>query len=155
MHDGRFDELTKLGAAPVSRRKAMKAFLVGGATGAVALLQAPSVEATPGRCRKVKAICRQDYECCSNFCDPTTGRCACAPGTSFCAQSRQCVRCRGAGPAAFNPDTCQCECDRVGKVNCDPFTCCEDLANTDTNCCPGYYGGYFCNYYYPGYGYVC
>ena len=93
MYDGRFDELTKqVGRQPLSRRKALKAFVVGGATGAVALLQAPSAEALyPGRCRKVKGICRQDYECCSFFCDPGTGRCACPPGSNFCTLTKQCA----------------------------------------------------------------
>ena len=154
MYDGRFDELSKqVGQQPWSRRKALKAFVVGGATGAVALLQAPSAEALyPGRCRKVKAICRQDYECCSFFCDPTTGRCACPQGSNFCKLSKQCVRCFGGG--TFDPATCTCTCPE-GKVNCDPFTCCEKPEQCDKTCCQGYRGGYYCNYYSSYYGGYC
>lgn len=148
MYDGRFDELTKqVGQQPLSRRKALKAFVVGGATGAVALLQAPSAEAlTPGRCRKVKAICRQDYECCSFFCDPGTGRCACPPGSNFCTLKKhsQCVRCFGGG--TFDPATCTCTCPE-GNVQCGPNVCCDDNPVAD-DCCPGGY----CNYKYEYYG---
>ena len=142
MYDGRFDELVKEAGGPVSRRTAMKTFIVGGATGALALLQAQKAEALfPGRCRKVKAICRQDYECCSFFCNPGTGRCACPPGTSFCKKSGQCIRCHG---GVFDPETCTCNCEAVGLVNCDPFTCCEDRPDPTADCCPGGY----CNYCY-------
>ena len=150
MYDGRFDELTKQVGEPVSRRQAMKTFIVGGATGALALLQAPRAGAlVPGRCRKVKAICRQDYECCDFYCNPATGRCECPPGSSFCKKTKHCVRCRGGG--TFDPATCTCTCPE-GMVNCDPFTCCQDRA-TVADCCPGGY----CNYCYPGYygGYYC
>ncbi len=146
MYDGRFDELTKQTAEPISRRKAMKAFIVGGATGALALLQAPQAEALePGRCRKVKAICRQDYECCSFFCNPATGRCECPSGSNFCKKTKHCIRCRGGG--TFDPATCTCTCPE-GKVNCDPFTCCEKPSQCDNTCCP--YG--YCNYYSTYYG---
>jgi hypothetical protein len=141
MYDVRFDELTKQAGQPLSRRKALKAFMIGGATGAVALLQGPSAEAAlPGRCRKVKAICRQDYECCSFFCDPTTGRCACPPGANFCKLSKQCVRCFGGG--TFDPATCTCTCPE-GKIQCAPNICCDDNP-VEVDCCPGGY----CNYKY-------
>jgi hypothetical protein len=142
-----FDELTKELSAPVSRRRALQSFIVGGATGALALLESPRAEAYPGRCRKVHAICRTDYECCSSFCNPSTGRCACPQGSHFCKQSGQCVFCRGGG--TFHAATCTCSCPE-GKVKCGPTNCCENRPNGTNDCCPGgycnfpYYGGYYC-----------
>lgn len=139
-----FDELTKELSAPVTRRRALQSFIVGGATGAIALLESPRASAaTPGRCRKVHVICRQDYECCSFFCNPSTGRCACPQGTNFCKKSGQCIRCQGGG--TYNPDNCTCTCP-VGTVQCSPFTCCPDLSG-HPDCCPGGYCNYYSSYY--------
>ena len=136
-----FDVLSKaLAAGEVSRREVLRR--VGGAAGGVLLTalgigcvddaMGPEVTGSSatavarGRCKKVGQKCRQDQECCSGFCPPETGTCACFPGGNVCPRTGICVYC-GFGQV-FNPDTCQCECPACTEGgSCDTgFQCCND-----------------------------
>jgi hypothetical protein len=143
MSDERFDELSKALAATTTRRQALKILAATAAGGALSLFGARGAAgAQPGRCRRVGAICRQNYECCDFYCDSSTGRCACPPGAGFhlCTKrgQRRCVFCNPS-TQSFNPDTCQCEC-LPGTVPCG-----EDCCQTAEQCCSsGFYGAFCC-----------
>src|SRR5215216_4876184 len=151
--ESRFDLLAKFVAAAgsgVSRREALRR--LGGAAAGAALAYfgvgcdveptgpgaggpARPVLVSRGRCKKIGQKCRQNSECCSEFCHPLTGYCACATGTVVCPASGQCVPC-GAS-FVLNPDTCTCECPS-GTSLCGSGTsavCCSS-----DKCC----GGVFC-----------
>ena len=136
MGEERFEEMTKKLARPLSRRQAVKAFVATAAVGAFGMA-GPST-AVAGRCRKNGHKCRQDYECCSFYCDPATALCQCPPGSNVCPATGHCVFC-GTG-ATFNPDTCQCECPS-GTTQCGNG-CCDDATQV---CCTSSYGYQHCN----------
>ncbi len=130
----RFDALAKLLAGGMSRREVLRR-LGGTAAGAVLAslglgcqdeVLAPSrpLFAT-GRCRTGGRKCRESSECCSNFCDPTTGVCACPPPRVECPASGQCIFC--GSDQVLNPTTCQCECV-PGTTTC--------TVGGNTRCCP-------------------
>src|SRR5207253_7819952 len=81
---------------------------------------------TPGHCRRAGTICREDEECCSGFCDPTTGRCACTSRQGLCAKTRTCVTC-DPFDQTFNSTTCLCDCvpgtEACGGHCCFAGTC--------------------------------
>ena len=138
MDDVQFDELTKKLAAPVSRRHAMKLFAATAAT-SVAGLAGGAGEAAAGRCFKLKHPCRQNYECCSFYCNPSTGHCQCPPGSNVCSKTGICVSCPS--NSTFNPDTCHCDCD-TGTTVCGDQCCSEGQT-----CCRSSYGYFFCSSY--------
>jgi len=143
MADLSFDTATTALALTISRRQAVRAFAA--LTGAAVLSSIgieEAVAADPGRCRKLGVICRRDSECCNNFCDPTSRRCACPPGSTECKQSGQCVSCpRG---TVLNQRTCQCECapgsQVCGDVASGLGTCCQ----SDESCCVNVANQGFC-----------
>ena len=99
-----FDALVKAIAESGSRRDMLKrvgAAALGIALSSVGLSCEPGGTTGPrflrplfdarGRCKKVAQNCRENSECCSDFCDPFTGFCACPSGTVVCSASGQCV----------------------------------------------------------------
>jgi len=146
-----FDNFTKSLGAATSRRQAIKVLAGAGAGSVMALVGADRAHAiAPGRCRKEGTVCRQNLECCSSFCDPTTLRCACAPGSNVCPSTGACVAACGRNEV-FNPQTCRCECPgqtcngtccATGQVCSAPFAgCCTNpTVCVDANdCCPGFF----------------
>jgi Stigma-specific protein, Stig1/CXCXC repeat len=144
--ESRFDALAKALAGSGSRRDAIRR--VAGVASAAVLASlgfgCESETATGpgsvnrfvpvfdrGRCKKVGQKCRQNDECCSDFCDPFTGYCTCPSGTQVCSASGQCVP-ACAPPFVLNSNTCQCECP-ANSFACGGVTCCV----TGTDCCNG------------------
>jgi hypothetical protein len=147
------DEASKALATSISRRQAVRGF--GGVIAASVLSLFGSENAAaqdPGRCRKVGVICRRNSECCSDLCDPASGRCACQPGSTLCRKSGQCIFCPGG--SVLNQNTCRCECPAGtqtcgGDNTCCPLdaSCCVNIANQgfccsppDTTCCVNQFG---------------
>src|SRR5688572_16541262 len=116
--ENRLDLLAKVLAGGMSRRDALRK--LGGTAAATVLASfgigcaddvvGPSVPAVSGprldigRCKQDGWHCRENEECCSNFCDPRTGTCACSPGSNLCPRTGICIRCQT--DQAFNPLTC-------------------------------------------------
>jgi len=138
-----FDALVKAIAESGSRRDMLKrvgAAALGIALSSVGLSCEPGGTTGPrflrplfdarGRCKKVAQNCRENSECCSDFCDPFTGFCACPSGTVVCSASGQCVPACDP-PFVFNPDTCKCECPPP-TVACG--TTCANLSTDANNC---------------------
>ena len=137
-----FDALAKAVAEPGSRRELLKrvgAAALGMVLASVGVSCEPRTTTGPrllqplfdarGRCKKVGQNCRQNSECCSDFCDPYTGMCACPTGTVVCSLSGQCVP--GCNPPfVFDPATCHCLCP-PNTVTCGGVTCCAP----GTTCC--------------------
>jgi len=134
--DHEFDELARTLSTTTSRRKALKIFGVATVGGVVSLFGADSAKAL-GRCFQGGHGCRRNDECCSNFCDPTTAKCACGPGTFMCASTGICV-----GPCppgtVYNAATCACECP-TGTIPVNG-TCCANplICGSSSDCCPGF-----------------
>jgi hypothetical protein len=126
MQDTQFDQLSKTLAQATSRRQALKLFAASGVGGAFALFGAEGAGAV-GRCKQGGYKCRQNSECCSGFCDPSTSACACPAGQVECANGR-CLSCSGARFA--NAATCTCDC-AVGTTPCGTSACCP----SGTPCC--------------------
>ncbi len=137
-----FDALVKAIAESGSRRDMLKrvgAAALGIALSSVGLSCEPGQTTGPrflrplfdarGRCKKVGQNCRENSECCSDFCDPFTGFCACPSGSVVCSASGQCVPACNP-PFVFRPDTCQCVCP-PDTVSCGGVTCCA----SGTTCC--------------------
>lgn len=142
--ESRFDVLAKALASSGSRRDALRR--IAGITSAAVLASfgygcgsdavtgpqtmgryVPSF--ARGRCKKVGQKCRENDECCSDFCDPFSGYCSCPSGSVVCPGSGQCVP-ACSPPFVLNPDTCQCECP-ANSFACGGVTCCV----TGTDCC--------------------
>lgn len=139
MSDDRFDELSKALAKTTTRRQAVKVVGATALAGALSLVGAREAGAQ-GRCKKNGSPCRTDYECCSFFCPPGTGRCACPPGAQICPKragrpTERCVFC-GSGQE-LDPDTCECVCGE-GTTPCGDFECCT----AEQECCSSTYYGY-------------
>ncbi len=116
----RFDLLTKILAGKGSRREMLRR--LGGLFAAVSLgplvascerdpvgshVGSPRFDlAPPGRCKKGGQNCRENLECCSNFCDPLTATCACSPDEFECPETGICVQCPPG--QVFNITTCKC-----------------------------------------------
>jgi hypothetical protein len=132
MGDDQFDQLARTLAKPLSRRQAVKILAATTATGILGLAGAGTAEA--GRCRKNGHKCRQNYECCSFYCNPATAKCQCRPGDNLCSHTGLCVSCPP--NSTFNSTTCTCDCN-TGTSACGNQCCPEGVT-----CCPanGYYG---------------
>jgi hypothetical protein len=155
----RLDALAKALAASSSRRDALRRIA---GTVAAAALAAVGISCDPGgvsgpragsigaqfgagtgRCKKLAHKCRQNSECCSGFCDPFTGRCACSPGNVACPATDQCIPACEPG-FTVNPVTCQCEClgevCRGGELCCIEGTSCAECPSSTGLpaflCCP-------------------
>src|SRR6476620_10576219 len=134
MDDEQFDQFARKLARPVSRRRAVKLLAATTATGILGLVGAGQAEA--GRCRKLGHKCRQDYECCSFYCNPATAKCQCPPGSNTCQRTGICVHCPP--NSTFNPTSCACECN-AGTTACGDRCCTESEV-----CCPNSYYGQIC-----------
>jgi len=132
-----FDELAKTLSTTTSRRQALKIFGVATIGGVASLFGAGSARAEgPGRCFQGGHGCREHQECCSQFCDPFTAECACAPGTYMCPSTGICVGCSYG--QVFDATTCTCECP-AGTIPVNGTCCANPLICTSTNdCCPGF-----------------
>lgn len=163
----RFDLFTKIFAGEGSRRDMIRRF--GGLIAGASVVSVAACENTsptspraplapgggpsfqfdaPGRCRRNGRKCRESAECCSHFCDPTTGYCTCGPFSQVCPQTDLCVP-LCPPPQVFNQQTCKCECgpnqetcgtERQGTMCCfTEFTkCCRpsDPGGFFSTCCP-------------------
>lgn len=168
----RFDLLTKIFAGEGSRREMLKQFgglLAGGgliAAGvscggdpASRVAGTPRLDITaPGRCKPGGRGCREHPECCSNFCDPATATCACAPGQFVCPETGMCVECQA--DRVFDPTTCSCQCppeldtcsgENNTSICCVPHSvCCTTVVGSpfccppEFKCCPGLTGVAVC-----------
>ncbi len=140
MRKDSFDEVSRELAKTTDRRTAIKLMTGAVAGGALSLMGLrPASADDPGRCRKVGVPCRRSSECCSSYCDPTTARCACAPGTNFCPKTGICIA-QCFGGTIFNPETCKCECP-AGATTCTSpmgfnFCCAGGGTCCDFSCCP-------------------
>ena len=137
MGDDQFDQFARQLAGPVSRRQAVKLFAATTAAGVLGLVGAGEAEA--GRCRKLRHKCRQNYECCSFYCNPSTGLCQCPPGSNTCTHTGLCVFCPP--NSTFNQSTCKCECNEGTTV------CGDQCCTSSQTCCPNGYYGPFCSDY--------
>ena len=86
MEPTRFDDLTKALAAATSRRQALKTIAATTLGGILGLSGIGNVFAKP--CATNGKHCNSKTVCCSGYCDPTTRKCACKPGT--CNSSCHC-----------------------------------------------------------------
>lgn len=130
-----FAELSKELSKATSRRNSLKLFGAATAAGVLSLVTPGRADAaSPGQCRKLEHPCRIDSDCCSNFCDPATAQCACAPGANACSSTGICV-----GPCptgqVFNLKTCQCECP-LGTTTCGQSCCASTETCCSGTCCP-------------------
>jgi hypothetical protein len=80
MSANQFDELAKALATGASRRAVLKAVLMGAATGALTLVSAPRVDAAPGGCKAIGGHCKENAQCCTGRCSPSTSRCCVGSG---------------------------------------------------------------------------
>lgn len=134
MNDLKFDDMTKAMSTTTSRRQALKLLVTSGAGGVLALVGAGGASAiAPGRCRKNGTVCRQNIECCSEYCDPATLQCACTPGAQVCPSTGACVP-ACTGTQVFNPQTCRCECP-TGTTACGDTCCSSTQTCTSLGCC--------------------
>jgi hypothetical protein len=134
--DNEFDQLTRKLSTTTSRRHALKIFGLATVGGVTSLVGAGSARAAPGRCFNGGHGCRQNEECCSKFCDPTTATCACAPGTYMCPDTGICVSCPSG--YVFNATTCECECP-AGTIPVNGTCCANPLqCSVSSDCCPGF-----------------
>jgi hypothetical protein len=174
--ENRFDLFTKIFAGEGSRRDMIRRF--GGLIAGASVVSAAACERSPtspqaagpspgeplfqfgdapGRCRRNGHRCRENAECCSNYCDPTTARCTCGPFSELCPQTDICVpACRP--PRVFNSQTCKCECPTGFETCGDPsfqgefccasqFTrCCDHPSGFDA-CCPNTYSCCFGSFF--------
>jgi hypothetical protein len=151
LNDLKFDEATKLLSTTTSRRQALKLMMTTGAGGVLALVGAGGAGAiAPGRCRKNGTTCRQNIECCSEYCDPATLQCACTPGAEVCPSTGACVP-ACTGTQVFNTQTCKCECPSgttacgdtccTSTQTCTSGTCCQNPTSCfdQNDCCPNYF----------------
>jgi hypothetical protein len=135
MDDHGFDQFAKALAGPVSRRQAVKLTLGAAAGGVISLVGARTAFGNPP-CRPIGRRCNprgNGPRCCSNYCDPATSTCACAPGTfSNCAPG-----------ATFDPSRCLCIC-ADGHIQCYEAGCCapgtfcgqyQDISGQQGFCC--------------------
>ena len=164
--ENRFDLLAKLLAGAGSRREMLKQLagvLAGGwLVGVTASCERDPVGervgtasfdiTAPGRCKKGGQNCRENPECCSNFCDPLTAKCVCRPGDFTCPTTGICVQCPPDRVFFVNTCTCGCrpgefECPTTGRcVACPPGqvldpTTCQCVCPPGTSlcgsiCCP-------------------
>ena len=114
MDPRRFDDLSRLLASGVSRRRVLKSFAMM-ALGGLFAGSGEVVAASPAR--GLDERCGTDRQCASGFCDTTQrpGRCACPPGTTECG--------RHAGPpkGCFPNDYCP-EGQFLHPYVCECFT---------------------------------
>jgi len=150
--ESHLDLLAKALASNTSRREALRR--AGGILGAALLASfgiACESESTaprgrpalldlvpPGRCKLGGQNCRENTECCSEFCDPTTGQCLCPAGSVECPSTGACISC--SVDQVLNPETCTCECvggtALCGSVCCSNGKCCsEGVCCENGNCC--------------------
>jgi hypothetical protein len=134
VNDLRFEELSKELSTTHTRRRAVKLFGATAAGGFMTLIGAGKASAD-ARCYQGGHGCRENSECCSNFCDPFSATCACSPGTFECPPTGICVGPCGTGQS-FNPATCACECP-TGTQACGQSCCAEEPTQTcvSGNCC--------------------
>ena len=132
MSFGNFDQTTTKLSLATSRRDSLKLMAVIAGSGVLTLFNGRRAFATdPGQCRTVGQVCRENTECCSMFCDPTTGRCDCGPSSQLCPGTNFCVPvCSGL--QVFNPSTCACEC---ADVTCGNNCCASYETCVGENCC--------------------
>ena len=162
MDDHSFDGLSKVLATSVSRRQSIKTL---GAFAAGALLSLGGVRDTAAKssCSLAGKKCRQNSDCCSNYCNPANATCECEALYHFfaCPKTGLCVSCNQG--QVLNPNTCACECptDAVacngapsyGSICCSTgSTCCQSYFGQPT-CCPSgttcdpyNYSNNFCSY---------
>ncbi len=145
MSDDRFDELSKALARTTTRRQALKVVGATALAGGLSLVGARRAGAQ-GRCKKNGAPCRTDYECCSFFCPPGTGRCACPPDAQICPKrpgrpTERCVFCEPGQP--LDPDTCECQFATCGPgvgclgPDCAPGCFCVESVEGTPACVSG------------------
>ena len=133
MKDYRFDELTKeLAAKPVSRRRALRLLLAGAGAGLLSALTAPNAYAARP-CRTLGQTCQSDAQCCSRYCDNSTFRCACPPGTQLC--NGECVA-ECTGGHVLNTQNCKCECPSTLPKDCGDVCCASNTTCCGNTCCP-------------------
>ena len=116
MEPTRFDDLTKALAAATSRRQALKTIAATTLGGILGLSGIGNVFAKP--CATNGKHCNSKTVCCSGYCDPTTRKCACKPGTcnSSCpCDASQCLTCDS------STGTCVSSCDACST--CQGGTC--------------------------------
>ena len=120
MDHQRFDDLSRLLASGVSRRRILKAATMATVAGLFGLGGRPGAGAGEN-CRSLGATCGTDRQCCSTFCDTgqRPGRCACPPGTTPC------------GGHAGSPITCVPVC-QDGQV-LHPYVC-QCCTPTESGC---------------------
>jgi hypothetical protein len=105
----RFDDLSRLLASGVSRRRVLKTFAVT-ALGGLAV-RSVGVAAAPSR--ELGEKCGTGRQCASGFCDTAQrpGQCACPPGTTACGgHAGSPIACVPACPAGqvLHPYVCRC-----------------------------------------------
>jgi hypothetical protein len=158
--ENRFDLLTKIFAGEGSRRDMIRRF--GGLLAGASVVSAtacesnptspqvagrspggasPQIGGAPGRCKRGGQQCRENEECCSEFCDPLIGRCACPPGQFVCPATGICVECPPT--LVFNPATCACECPPFQET-CTGTNNVSICCHTESTCCNTVFGTPFC-----------
>ena len=81
MDPSKFDDMTKAMATSTSRRQALKTIAATTLGGILGLGGIGTAFAKP-TCKPNGHGCGTNKQCCSGFCDQTTGTCACPPGTT-------------------------------------------------------------------------
>ena len=110
MAEHHFDDLSRLLASGVSRRRMLQAVA---ATALGGLFVGSAAVATAAPSRGLGETCGTDRQCASGFCDTAQrpGQCACPPGTIPCGgHAGSPITCVPVCPEGqfLNPSTCQC-----------------------------------------------
>ena len=153
MDSTKFDDLTKVLATSTSRRQALKAIAATTVGGILGLSGIGNVFAKP--CAPNGRHCNSKTVCCSGFCDSTTKRCACQPGTCSsacpCPSGQTCVNgfccptsqvCNGvccSGTCVNGQCTCPSGCLALANG-----TCAQICTGVPDSCTCGGSGGSVC-----------
>jgi hypothetical protein len=148
----KFDDLTKALATATSRRQALKTIAATTIGGVLGLAGIGTAFGAP-KCHRNGLGCDTNSQCCSGYCDPTTGTCACPSGQTNC--SGTCVNtqndpnncggcgnvCPAAGLACINGGctaqsyfTCGCATGTVASCASSPCTASTAAASCSAFC---------------------
>lgn len=143
MEHERFDQLSRMVANGLTRRRLMQ--LLTGGVGAAAIAMQGTQASDAFICRKTGVLCAKDAQCCSNNCDSDTHRCVGLDLQAPCEESSQCsqtpwsgVICEsnGGGVCSTGSVCCLPEgalCPPESTCNCcGTFSCQENLNSTWT-----------------------
>lgn len=140
MEDQRFDEIARLLAGQTSRRQALKA-LAATTVGSLLGLRAFGDVVAAKSCTPNGRHCSAKTQCCSGFCDSTTGKCGCQAGVCNascpCPSGQTCLNGTCCSTSQVCGSTCGCPAGQVCQNGaCVTATCPanNDFCNLSVSC---------------------